>query len=70
MRSVDGIEERQDLPRAETEQVIRELESHYQESQEEWIPSGMNECESATEAARRIGDSIGVAHHIQSTHDL
>ncbi|NIN68576.1 MAG: hypothetical protein GTO63_28500, partial [Anaerolineae bacterium] len=42
MNFLSGIERKLDLPPAEKEQVLRELRSHYEETKQELISSGMD----------------------------
>lgn len=50
------VEKKLDLPPGEKAQVMRELESHLLEIEDELTASGMRECEAESEAARRLGD--------------
>ncbi|MHB0998707.1 MAG: HAAS signaling domain-containing protein [Armatimonadota bacterium] len=68
MTFLDEVRKKLDLPPAEKEQVMRELESHYHEIEDEAVDSGMNECEAATEAARRLGDPSDIAQRMQTVH--
>lgn len=47
---------------------MRELESHYRETEEDLRTSGMSECEAAAETARRMGDPKEIAHGIEMVH--
>ena len=68
MDFLNEVEKKLDLPSAEKKQVMRELESHYHEVEGELLASGMNECEAAREAARRLGDPQDIAQRMQAVH--
>jgi hypothetical protein len=68
MAFLQEVKKHLDLPPADREQVLRELESHYREEEDELRASGLNDCEAATETARRMGDPKDLAQRIQSTH--
>ena len=68
MTFLDEVRKKLDLPPAEKEQVMRELESHYHEVEDEALNAGMNECEAAIEAAKRLGDPSDIAQRMQTDH--
>lgn len=68
MDFLDEVRRKLDIPPAEREQVMKELEDHYSELREELQTDGMNECEAAAEAARRLGNPDQIAGEIQTVH--
>jgi len=68
MAFLDEVRKKLDLPPAEKEQVMRELESHYHEVEDEALSTGMNECEASAEAAKRLGDPSDIAQRMQTVH--
>jgi hypothetical protein len=68
MTFLDEVRKKLDLPPAEKEQVMRELESHYHEIEDEALNTGMNECEASAEAAKRLGDPSDIAQRMQAVN--
>lgn len=68
MDFLSEIAKKLDLPPGEKAEVLKELESHYREVEDELTASGMDEREVATEAGRRLGDPQDVASRLQTVH--
>lgn len=68
MSFLSEVEKKLDLPPGEKAQVLKELESHYREVEEELIAAGNDEGDATTEAARRLGDPQDVASRLQTVH--
>lgn len=68
MTFLDEVRKKLDLPSAEKAQVMRELESHYHEVEDEALNAGMNEYEASAEAAKRLGDPSDIAQRMQAVH--
>ena len=63
------IEKLLDMPPAEKAEVLRELESHLMDRQEELINSGMEEAQAQSEAEQRIGPPEDVAYRLTAVHN-
>lgn len=68
MDYLEIIRRKLDLPPADKEQVLKELESHYRDAEQELLASGVGPCEAATEVARRMGDPSDLVREMQAVH--
>ncbi|MHB0998706.1 MAG: HAAS signaling domain-containing protein [Armatimonadota bacterium] len=68
MTFLDEVKDKLDLPPTEKQRVMRELESHYSEIEEELLESGISESEAASEASRRMGDPGHIASRMQAVY--
>ena len=68
MHILKRIETMLDLPDAEKAQVMRELNSHYEEIRNELLASGMEPARAEEEAGKRLGDPAAVASRLSAVH--
>ena len=68
MHILKRIETMLDLPDAEKAEVMRELNSHYEEIRNELLASGMEPARAEEEAGKRLGDPAAVASRLSAVH--
>ena len=68
MDYLSEVERLLDMPSADKRQVMRELASHYQETRDKLVASGMDPAQAEQEAARQLGDPKETALRLNPVH--
>ena len=68
MDFLNEVEKKLDLPPADKKEIMRELESHYQELIDELVTSGIDAGQAREEAIRRLGEPGKVAADLRTVH--